>query len=141
MSLGIFWELIQDYPPVRPPIMIRTLVSNYYKSKEFRHFCKKLKLNLPRIVFRKCENGCVGVYISGSHYKPIIVIDPTEFDDILFDLKNELEITIRHEMGHAFLDSIGIHPKEHIERFVEQFARNQISHKILMAIHFPQERS
>lgn len=85
---------------------------------------------LPPIVFfaGAAAGDCVGRYMSGSMDEPVLLLN-VDFDwESRFDMREELVITLVHEMAHAYADFLGVHEDlagldDGGEDLIEEFAR------------------
>lgn len=85
----------------------------------------ELELDTPQVYYVKGLGPHLARYVSGTRNSPVIVLDAKGVIRTAkkygVDLKDGVESTILHEVGHAYLDSVEVEVEDE-EDLVEHFA-------------------
>lgn len=115
-----------DYNVLTKPSPQVVKLTNQIKI-DLQPLLSTLRLNNIRIGYIKENGNTLAKYISGTTNNPYIVINVKVLLDSAkqygINIGKALESTIVHELGHAYLESIGLDTSEHNEDAVEEATR------------------
>lgn len=117
----------------RPDKAVKLAINATLNSFLISALLQELSLAVPTIYYVKnlASEGVVARYISGTRDEPVIVVDDSSLNKLCrkrqCSLQDEVEITILHELGHAYLDAaLTEEERENLpdeEDLVERFAQ------------------
>lgn len=88
--------------------------------KDLKKLTNFLKLGNIRVAYIKDNNeDAIARYINGTYLNPYIVLNIDVLSKLSSNIGRDLEMTIVHELIHAYLESKGLDTTEHDEDVVE----------------------
>lgn len=120
----IEWDYQKDNKPPKAVVLLSHPV-----LKELRRAARPLRLKSLRLFFvQQLDSDHLARYVNGTSSAPVFVLDARALVQAAkrydVDLETALRSTLFHELGHAYLDSVGIEMEEEQEEaLVERYAR------------------
>lgn len=120
-STYVFEEVMWDYEPAESdPLLEETLLSI---MPSFAKYARRFDLKAPIIALADLSgNSHIAQLVEGTESRsPVFLIDPIPTQRFR-DPTEFVHHTLAHELGHAYLRTLGIEYEEEEEDVVEEFA-------------------
>ncbi len=120
-STYIFEEVMWDYQPAEPDPLLEEALLSILPS--FAKYARKFGLKAPIIALADLSGGHnLAQLVEGTESQsPVFLVDPVPTKR-LHDPTEFVYHTLAHELGHAYLRTLGVEYEEEEEDVVEEFA-------------------